>query len=147
MPNYSNFLSSYGQQANPLIPSLGGGNILDMGQTLNGVGDLSQMGGGGSLADALSAYTANAGKFSTKDMINTGLTGVQTIGGLIGAFGSLGLAKKQYGLSKRMAETNLSNSVGAYNNALDDKARSRAVVEGQSDTERDAYIAANRAHA
>lgn len=77
---------------------------------------------------------------NTKDWIGAGIGGIQTIGGLIGAFGSLNLANKQYDLSKRMMETNLTNQVGAYNTALEDKARSRAVVEGQTDAERDEYI-------
>jgi hypothetical protein len=141
--DYSSFLSSFGQQSNPIIPQFGQ-DVMGLGDSMGSLG-VPQLGGGGGIADALAAYSANAGKLTTKDMINTGLTGVQTLGGLIGAFGSYGLAKKNYNLQKRAMETNLTNSVGAYNTALEDKARSRAVVEGQSDAERDAYVTAHRA--
>lgn len=101
--------------------------------------------GQGDIAGALDRYTAGLGKMKTTDWINAGLGGVQTIGGLIGAFGSLGLANKQYDLQKRMMETNLTNSVMAYNTALEDKARSRAVVEGISDADSQAYIDSHKA--
>jgi hypothetical protein len=101
--------------------------------------------GDASIAGALDRYTASLGKMKTGDWINAGLGGVQTIGGLIGAFGSLGLANKQFNLSKRMAETNLTNSVQAYNTALEDKARSRAVMEGTSAADTAAYIASHKA--
>ena len=99
----------------------------------------------GDMTGALDRYTASLGKMKTGDWINAGLGGIQTIGGLIGAFGSLGLANKQFNLSKRMAETNLTNSVQAYNTALEDKARSRAVVEGTSAADTAAYIASHKA--
>lgn len=111
------------------IPGLGGGPL----------------GGGGDIVGALDRYTAGLGKMQTKDWIGAGIGGVQTLGSLIGAFGSLGLAKKQYGLQKRMMETNLTNSVQAYNTALEDKARSRAVAEGQTDSQRDEYIRSHSA--
>lgn len=102
-------------------------------------------GGQSDIAAAIDRYNSGLGKMNTKDWIGAGIGGVQTIGGLIGAFGSLNLANKQYDLSKRMMETNLTNQVGAYNTALDDKARSRQVVEGQTDAERDEYIKAHSA--
>lgn len=77
--------------------------------------------------------------------IGLGLQGLQTIGGLIGSFGQLGLAKKQFKLQKDVLNTNLTNQIQAYNTSLDDKARSRAKAEGQSDSERDAYIEENKA--
>lgn len=101
--------------------------------------------GQGDIASALDRYTSSLGQMKTTDWINAGLGGVQTIGGLIGAFGSLGLANKQYDLQKRMAETNLTNSVQAYNTALEDKARSRAVVEGTSAADTQAYIDSHKA--
>lgn len=77
--------------------------------------------------------------------IGAGLSGIQTIGGLISSFGALDLAKKQFNLQRDVLNTNLNNQITAYNTALDDKARSRAVMEGQSDSERDAYIEKNKA--
>lgn len=98
-----------------------------------------------SMAGALDRYTQSLGQMNTKDWINAGLGGVQTIGGLIGSFGSLNLANKQYNLQKRMLETNLTNQVTAYNTALEDKARQRAVVEGISDADTAAYIDKHKA--
>lgn len=109
------------------------------------LGGVGGAGGQSDIAAAIDRYNQGLGKMNTKDWIGAGIGGVQTIGGLIGAFGSLNLANKQYDLSKRMMETNLTNQVGAYNTALEDKARSRAVVEGQTDAERDEYIKAHSA--
>lgn len=112
---------------------------------INSITDIAGPNADAGFASALDRYSAGLGKMQTKDWIGAGLGGLQTIGGLIGAFGSLNLANKQYGLQKRMAETNLTNSVQAYNTALEDKARSRAVMEGQSEAERDEYIRRNSA--
>lgn len=125
------------------LPSMGGPDIFGMDQTPVGQGipDFSgtfgRSGGapGGGLFAGMTGF----------DKLNMGLQGLSTIGGLISSFGALSLAKKQFRLQKDVLNTNLNNQIKAYNTALDDKARSRAVVEGQSDTERDAYIAANKA--
>lgn len=111
------------------------GGFAAMDPVNTGVGGLSKMGGAG----------GGFGDISTFGKIGMGLQGLQTIGGLISGFGQLSLAKKQFKLQKDVLNTNLNNQIQAYNTSLDDKARSRAVVEGQSDSERDAYIEANKA--
>lgn len=103
--------------------------------TIGGAGGGGLFGGGGALGTGMSGLQLG----------NLGLSALGTIGGLISSFGALNLAKKQFGLQKDVLNTNLNNQIKAYNTALDDKARSRAVVEGQSDQERDAYIEANKA--
>lgn len=133
-------------QTTPGVGSAGAGGGLPSALTTV-LGGAAGAGAGGQtdIAAAIDRYNSGLGKMNTKDWIGAGIGGVQTIGGLIGAFGSLNLANKQYDLSKRMMETNLTNQVGAYNTALDDKARSRQVVEGQTDAERDEYIKAHSA--
>lgn len=103
------------------------------------------MGSQGDIASAIRDYTQSLGKMGTMDYVSAGLGGIQTIGGLIGALGSLSLAKKQFAFNKRMMETNLTNQVGAYNTALEDKARSRAVVEGISAADTASYIDKHKA--
>lgn len=100
-----------------------------------GAGGGGLFGGGGALGTGMSGLQLGS----------LGLQGLSTIGGLISSFGALNLAKKQFRLQKDVLNTNLNNQIKAYNTALDDKARSRAVVEGQTDQERDAYIEANKA--
>lgn len=79
----------------------------------------------------------------TMDIAKLGLSGLGTLGNLWGAFQSAGLAKKQFNFTKDITEKNLANQIATYNTALSDRARSRAAVEGQTDTERQSYIDAN----
>ncbi len=73
------------------------------------------------------------------------LSAAGTIGNLLMANQQNKLAKKQFAFQKEFANTNLSNQIKSYNTALEDRARSRAVVEGQTDAQRDSYIDRNRA--
>lgn len=72
------------------------------------------------------------------------LQGLNTIGGLIGAFGSLNLAKKNFRFQKQMAEKNLANQTQSYNTALEDRIRSRASVEGLTPAQAQSYLNENR---
>lgn len=73
-----------------------------------------------------------------------GLGALQSLGGLFNAFQSNRLARDQFNFTKEFANTNLNNSIQSYNTSLSDRANARAKVQGDSDSERDAYIAANR---
>lgn len=75
--------------------------------------------------------------------IQTGVGALQTIGNLWGAYQANKLARKQFEYTKGFNDTNLANSIQSYNTTLGDRARARAAVEGQSDAERDKYIADN----
>ena len=76
--------------------------------------------------------------------LNLALGGLQTLGGLWGAYQAQKLAKAQFNYTKDVTETNLANNIKSFNTALEDRARSRAVVEGQSQQQTDDYIARNR---
>lgn len=75
--------------------------------------------------------------------LKLGFGALNSIGNLYASLQSLSLAKKQFAFQKDAYNQNLTNSIQSYNTALDDKARSRAVMEGQTDAERDAYIEKN----
>lgn len=77
--------------------------------------------------------------------LNMGLSGLETIGKLWAAFEAQKLAKAQFGFQKEFANTNLNNQIRSYNTALTDRANTRAIVNGQSAADRDAYIQQNRA--
>lgn len=93
------------------------------------------------------AFTGGGGLFagmSGMDKVNTVLGGLQTIGNLWGAFQQAKLAKKQYRLSRDTAQANLTNQIKSYNTALEDRARSRGMVEGQSAAQTQAYVDQNK---
>jgi hypothetical protein len=69
-----------------------------------------------------------------------GFGALQTGAGLYTGLQALGLANKQYKLSREMANANLNNSISSYNTSLEDRVRSRYGVEGKSQDEAGAYI-------
>lgn len=71
------------------------------------------------------------------------LSGLQTLAGLWGGLQQLKLAKKSFKFTKDMAETNLGNQMQSYNTALADRARSRGVMEGQTQGQVENYIGTN----
>lgn len=87
--------------------------------------------------------SAGAG-LGTMGAISVGLSGLQTLGNLWGAWQQMKLAKKQFRHTKKVTDTNLMNSIKSYNTALQDRGRARAFTEGQSKAEADAYIRDNR---
>lgn len=77
------------------------------------------------------------------DTLKLGLGGLQTVGNLWAAFQAQNLAKKQFNFTKDITNTNLANQIQSYNTSLADRSRSRAAVEGQSQSEAQAYIDQN----
>lgn len=70
--------------------------------------------------------------------------GISTLGNLYNSFQAQKLARESFNFQKNFANKNLSNQIASYNTALDDRARSRGVAEGQSQQQVDDYIAKNR---
>lgn len=77
-------------------------------------------------------------------MAKFGVDTVVGLGELYAASKALELSRDQFDFNKQFAETNLANQTKTYNTRLEDRATARAVMEGRSDEERDAYIAKNR---
>jgi hypothetical protein len=105
--------------------------------------------------------TGGFGGYSPGGANSSGLFGVQGLGAnlptlqlglgalstgfnLYSGLKALGLAQDQFQFNKQLASKNLTNSVASYNTALTDRATSRAVTEGQTAAQRDAYINANK---
>lgn len=76
--------------------------------------------------------------------INIGMQGLSALGGLWGAYQSNKLARDNFNFTKSVTNTNLDNQIKSYNTSLEDRARSRAVMEGQSPTETADWIERNR---
>lgn len=76
--------------------------------------------------------------------LSFGLQGLQGLGNLWGAWQSNRLARDQLDFTRNFARANLSNQTQAYNTAIEDRARSRAAVEGQTSAEQAAWVARNR---
>lgn len=76
--------------------------------------------------------------------LKLGLSGLNTLGNLWGAWQSNKLARDQLNFTKDVTNTNLNNSIQSYNTSLEDRARARAAMEGQSNAEAQAYIDKNR---
>lgn len=91
--------------------------------------------GNGGILDTLKGFAPIA---------QLGFTGLQTIGGLIGANRAYGLAKDQFKHIRDVTNTNLTNQIQSYNTALADRARTRAAMEGGSQEDAERYIEQNR---
>lgn len=117
------------------------------GQSSASIADLGALGGGSTTpGTAAAAQGAAGGGFQFGANIPTfqlGLGALQTGFGLYNSMQQNKLAKQAFNLTRDVTNTNLNNQIASYNTALADRARSRAAVEGQSDTERDAYIRDN----
>lgn len=72
--------------------------------------------------------------------LQLGMGALQTGAGLYTGLQALGLANKQYKLSREMANANLNNSISSYNTSLEDRVRARYGVEGKSQDDASGYI-------
>ena len=66
---------------------------------------------------------------------NAAIGGLTSLGNLAMGFKSYGLAKDQAKLTKEVTNTNLNNSITAANGALEDRLRTRAQMNGQSEAD------------
>lgn len=76
--------------------------------------------------------------------LQLGMQGLNTLGNLYGALQAGKLAREQLDFTKSITNTNLDNSIKSYNTSLEDRARSRGFTEGQSTSQIQDYINANR---
>ncbi len=76
--------------------------------------------------------------------INTGIGALSTIGNIWGAFQSNKLARQQFDFTKGVTNTNLNNQIQSYNTQLEDRARTRAAIEGTDPKETQDWIDRNR---
>jgi hypothetical protein len=73
-----------------------------------------------------------------------GLDGLGTIGNLWGAWQANKIARDQLDYTKDVTNTNLANQIKSYNTTLEDRARARGAMEGQSAEQTQQYIDQNR---
>lgn len=91
--------------------------------------------------------SANTGNFDlgwNAPTLKMGLSGIGTLGNLWGAWQSNRLARDQLNFTKDVTNTNLNNQIQSYNTALEDRARARGAMEGQTTAETQSYIDKNR---
>ena len=74
------------------------------------------------------------------DTARLGIGALTSIANIWNASQQNKLAKASFNHQKGILDTNLANQIKSYNLSIDDKFRSRAVVEGRSDSQRDADI-------
>jgi hypothetical protein len=105
---------------------------------------------GSSSSPAIAAANPGGGFFGNNsgfgfnaNTLNFGLGALSTIGNLYGAFQANKLAKDQFNFQKQFAQDNLANQIKSYNTTLSDRARSRGVVEGQTQDQVNQYIDQN----
>lgn len=129
------------------------------------IGDFGQMGGSTAVAPAFlgsstpyGGITTGGGGFGSNINQNVfggklganmgtaqlALSGLGTLGGLWGAFQAASLAKKQFNYTKDVTETNMANQLKTFNTGLTDRANNRAIVEGRTPAETQAYIDTNK---
>lgn len=76
--------------------------------------------------------------------VGIGLGALSTFGNIWGGVQSNKLAREQFNFTKGVTNTNLDNQIKSYNTSLEDRARSRAAIEGQSPQETQDWIERNR---
>lgn len=114
------------------------------GADISNLGGLAPQYGGPQINMGMGAAGGGTGLGFNMPTANLALGGLQTLGALWSAFQANKLAKQQFKFTKDITNTNLANQIKSYNTALFDRGRSRAVVEGQTDSDRDAYYEANK---
>lgn len=102
------------------------------------------IGGVGNTGTDSTGWLGIDGLGANMDTLKIGIGGLATIGNLWNAFQSQKLAKQQFNYIRDVTDTNLANQIKSYNTTLEDRARSRGVMEGQDQSQVDSYIDKNR---
>ena len=105
-----------------------------------GLGDPSNFNFGGLKKPG---FFEKSGIGANMETFNAAINGLGTLGSLWGGMKQLGLAKKQLAFQRSTANANMANQTQSYNTQIADRARSRGVMEGQSQGQVDDYIARN----
>lgn len=129
-----------------MLPQASGGSFNP-----SGIGGFSSLpiGSGGSAFPGAGQGGAGFGDSGMGFGLNMGtgrlaLGALGTVGNLWQAWNANQMAQKTFNFQRDIMNTNLTNSIKSYNTQLEDRARSRAVTEGQTDEERQAYVDRNR---
>lgn len=142
-PNSFNSISLY-QPQNLFDPNKF--NSLNFGTNINGAGLENNTNFLGAFDG--SSVQQDDGIFGKLGMniptLELGLKGLNSLSNLYGALEASKLAREQMNSAREFADINLANQIKSYNTALADRARSRAVAEGQPQSVADAYVEANR---
>lgn len=123
-----------------------GGNVIGA-PTMSGVSPVMSPSsiGGAAAPSIMGAKTgATTGGFGLPQA-QLAMSGLQTLGNLWGAFQAAKMAKRQFNFTRDTTETNMANQIRSYNTQLEDRSRSRALVEGQTPEQAQAYIDRNKA--
>lgn len=111
------------------------------GPTGSSVGD-----GAGSFLSSLGGWFGGKDKDGNTQVgaLGAGLGALQGLGNLYAGFQSYGLAKQQLAFQQKAYETNLRNSVGSYNTALEDKIRGRSSNYAGKEADVQSYLASHK---
>lgn len=101
-------------------------------------------GGNQSMLGGLGNSLTNAGIGLNLPTMQLGLSGLGALNSIFQGRQANRLARDQLNFTRDVTNTNLNNQVQSYNTALEDRARSRGVVEGRSSDYTDKYIERNR---
>lgn len=101
-------------------------------------------GGNQSMLGGLGDRLSNAGLGLNLPTMQLGLSGLDALNSIFQGRQANKLARDQLNFARDVTNTNLNNQVQSYNTALEDRARSRGVVEGRSNDYTDEYIERNR---
>lgn len=107
-------------------------------------GNSNGISGGGSNITGIGNAMTNAGLGLNIPTLQLGIGGLGALNSIFQGREATKLAKKQYNLAKDVTNTNLTNQIRSYNTALEDRARSRGVMEGRDDSYVDEYVEKNR---
>lgn len=100
--------------------------------------------GNQSILGGLGNSLSDAGIGLNLPTMQLGLSGLGALNTIFQGRQANRLARDQLNFARDVTNTNLRNQVQSYNTALEDRARSRGVVEGRSTDYTDEYIERNR---
>lgn len=142
--NFGGYTPAAMAQSNlsPWLGSMDATGSLSVGD-LSGFGNLAPVNNGPVVTMNQGAGGVLGSGMNGFQVANAAMSGLQTIGNLWNSYQAMKLAKQQFKLTKNVTNTNLANQIQTYNTAIADRARSRGVMEGQSQGQVEGYINAN----